>query len=99
MVLAGLSTTAAVEGINFIHTNQLVKLSEQQLIDCCDLTYQGCDGGSPYKAFEYIIVNGGQVPYASYPYQGCQNQVIRPTKVCPKISHYSLDNIVPHLTN
>ncbi|CAD6270495.1 unnamed protein product [Miscanthus lutarioriparius] len=42
----------------------------------------GCDGGSPYKAFEYIIANGGQVPYASYPYQGCQNQVIRPTKLC-----------------
>ena len=63
------STTGAVEGINMIKTGTLVSYSEQQLVDCDGATFgsDGCHGGLPSRAFEYIQKNSLETE-DDYPY-------------------------------
>jgi len=60
------STTGVLEGTNQITTGQLVSLSEQQLVDC-DRADDGCSGGWPHNALDYISSNGA-CSESSYPY-------------------------------
>ncbi|GAM20492.1 hypothetical protein SAMD00019534_036670 [Acytostelium subglobosum LB1] len=67
------STTGAVEGAHFISTNNLVPLSEQNLVDCStNEGNSGCNGGEPSAAMDYIISNGGIDTESSYPYTASQ---------------------------
>lgn len=63
------STVVAVEGINQIKTNQLVSLSEQELIDCDTQENQGCNGGLMDLAFDFIKNKGGISTEQIYPYR------------------------------
>ncbi|KAF8377587.1 hypothetical protein HHK36_030969 [Tetracentron sinense] len=63
------STIAAVEGINKIVTDDLISLSEQELVDCDTSYNEGCNGGLMDYAFEFIINNGGIDTEEDYPYQ------------------------------
>jgi len=54
------STIASVESHWAIAMGDLPMLSEQELIDCAgDFNNNGCNGGLPSQAFQYIIANGG----------------------------------------
>nr|AXQ06496.1 papain-like cysteine protease [Vriesea carinata] len=64
------STIAAVEGINKIVTDDMIVLSEQELVDCDTSYNQGCNGGLMDYAFEFIINNGGIDTEDDYPYKG-----------------------------
>ncbi|XP_077486539.1 uncharacterized protein LOC144097780 [Amblyomma americanum] len=63
------SAVGAVESHNYIKTEKLVELSEQNLIDCSqDFGNLGCEGGRVDQAFEYIIHNGGIDLEQLYPF-------------------------------
>ncbi|XP_077568786.1 pro-cathepsin H [Stigmatopora nigra] len=65
------SATGCLESVNAITTGKLVSLSEQQLIDCAqDFNNQGCMGGLPSQAFEYIKYSKGLMTEEDYPYKG-----------------------------
>ena len=63
------SAVGAIEGQHAKKTNNLVSLSEQNLVDCsysngCD----GCNGGWPEAAMRYVINNTGIDTEDAYPY-------------------------------
>lgn len=62
------SAIVGVEGINKIKTNQLVSLSEQELVDC-ESDNQGCNGGLMENALEFIKQSGGVTTERVYPYK------------------------------
>jgi len=61
------STTESIESMNFLKGNTLTSLSMQQIVDC-DTNDDGCDGGNPPTAYEYVISAGGLETYKEYPY-------------------------------
>ena len=60
------SATAAIEGAHFRATGQLVRLSEQQMVDC-DTNSHGCQGGLQEFGMEYMEANTQELE-ADYPY-------------------------------
>ena len=61
-------TVSNIEGVYALKTGELLKLSEQQLVDC-DENDLGCNGGDPINAFPYIQENGLELE-KDYPYTG-----------------------------
>ncbi|CAL4071859.1 unnamed protein product, partial [Meganyctiphanes norvegica] len=63
------SAIASIESKIFIESGQLVKLSEQNLIDCAKgVAFKGCSGGRPGRAIEYVS-NNGIALNKNYPYE------------------------------
>ncbi|XP_057538766.1 pro-cathepsin H-like [Amaranthus tricolor] len=65
------STTGALEAAYAQAFRKNISLSEQQLVDCAQaFNNNGCNGGLPSQAFEYIKYNGGLDTEEAYPYTG-----------------------------
>ncbi|KAK5581639.1 hypothetical protein RB653_001676 [Dictyostelium firmibasis] len=65
------SAIGSIESAHFIKNNELITLSEQNLIDCSiDMGNNGCKGGLSSIAFDYIIKQRGIDSEFSYPYEG-----------------------------
>lgn len=66
------SATAAIEGAHYLATKQLLKLSEQQFVDCAGGTFgnEGCNGGDETSAMQYAMQYAVELdetyPYTAY---------------------------------
>ncbi|VDP79665.1 unnamed protein product [Echinostoma caproni] len=67
------SVIGNVEGQWFLKTGQLLKLSEQQLVDCDTRDY-GCEGGWPMVTYEALAQMGGVERETDYPYMAHQQR-------------------------
>lgn len=89
------SATGAMEGAWAISTDELVSLSEQQLVDCSSgFKYgnNGCNGGLMDGAFEYAI-NNGMCTEDNYPYKAADGTC--KTDCGATIAHFSDCQDVP----
>ncbi|KDO20842.1 hypothetical protein SPRG_14073 [Saprolegnia parasitica CBS 223.65] len=62
------SSVAVAEQAHCLATGSLLDLSEQQLVSCDSSSGEGCQGGWPWKALDYISANG-ICTEADYPYK------------------------------
>lgn len=75
------ATTGALEGQHYRATNDLVSLSEQNLIDCSrKYGNEGCRGGWMDNAYRYVQMNGGIDTEDSYPYVGAPGKCVYRSK-------------------
>ncbi|XP_062253983.1 procathepsin L-like [Platichthys flesus] len=86
------SATGSLEGQHFKKTQNLVNLSEQQLVDCSEkYGSSGCNGGSVEVAFDYIIDNGGIEIKDTYKYvaekQTCSSHPDKSIATCTDYQH------------
>jgi cathepsin L len=77
------SATAAMEFCCCRKNNSLVRLSEQQCVDC-SLAYGnlGCQGGWMENCWNYYKAAGGEATEASYPYTAVKGTCKQFTPVC-----------------
>jgi len=61
------SATETIESYFFLQGGALTMLSMEQIVDC-DTTDDGCQGGLPSNAYQYVENAGGIEPYSDYPY-------------------------------
>uniref|UniRef100_A0A0L8FHZ9 Cathepsin propeptide inhibitor domain-containing protein n=1 Tax=Octopus bimaculoides TaxID=37653 RepID=A0A0L8FHZ9_OCTBM len=68
-------TTGTIEGAYFLKTGTLIRLSQQELMDCSwGEGNNGCDGGEDFRAYDWIMKTGGLTSEDSYgPYLAVVN--------------------------
>ncbi|XP_055298664.1 procathepsin L-like [Sitodiplosis mosellana] len=87
------STTAVLESQYQRKTGNLIKFSEQNLIDCTGGKYNnsGCTGGSVATSLQFVLDNHAIDTEASYPYQGsagnCQLDVVQANVSINSVNH------------
>jgi len=83
------STAENIESMWALSGQSLVQLSMQQIVDC-DTNDDGCGGGNPPYAYQYVMSAGGLDNYAYYPYVGYQETscLFNPSEVSATISDW-----------
>lgn len=81
------SAIGAIEGAHFLKSGELVKLSEQQCVDC-DEDSEGCRGGLQSSCFEYAE-GDALVLETRYPYTGYADSCFAPYDGKVKVQSYT----------
>jgi len=65
-------SVGSLEGTLFLYTGQMVRLSQQALMDCSwGFGNNGCDGGEDWRVYQFMMKHGGIPTEESYgPYLG-----------------------------
>ncbi|KAJ3693986.1 hypothetical protein LUZ60_009466 [Juncus effusus] len=63
---------AAIESLVQIKTQQLISLSEQEILDCVLHAHSNCTDGYAYDSFNFVASNGGLTTEDDYLYTGTQ---------------------------
>jgi len=99
------STTGAIEGLTAIKNNNLVELSEQQLVDCSKANH-GCNGGLMTMAFKYVAKIGGICSEDEYQYTAkdgqckeCESVEGTDIKDCHEIESGDSEGLIYSLSN
>ncbi|KAM0915581.1 hypothetical protein ACQ4PT_010749 [Festuca glaucescens] len=74
-----IAATDAMESVHFLKNKQRTNLSYQELVDC-SFQNNGCEGGSAFKAFDYVINMHGIHSSEQYPYVGRRTACIMPSE-------------------
>jgi len=91
-----------MEGAHFVKTGKLIKLSEQQCLDCA--TKNGCSGAYQSDCFEYAegtnMETEEEYPYSSYA-STCWDSYDGPVKVnsYKNVAHNSQDQLLAAIAN
>ncbi|XP_046357905.2 digestive cysteine proteinase 1-like [Haliotis rufescens] len=90
-------TTGTIEGANFLKTGNLVRLSQQELMDCSwGEGNNACDGGEDFRSYMYIMKTGGLTSEEQYgPYLGADG-TCHGTKVSPVVQLSGYVNVTPY---
>jgi len=76
------SATETIESAILIASGSVQQGAPQEIVDC-DTNDQGCNGGDPAEAMQWIISQGGQDTESCYPYTGtdgtCNSANCQPT--------------------
>ncbi|XP_055803925.1 zingipain-2-like [Solanum dulcamara] len=85
------SAVAAIEGAYQIVNNELISLSEQQLLDCTTPN-KGCNGGLMTYAYDFLLKNngGGITTETNYPYEEAQDVCNTDQSAAVTISGYEV---------
>jgi len=82
------SATETLESVWARAGHPLPVLSEQQTVDC-DTVDQGCNGGWPYDAYQYMMQAGGVESESDYPYTAVDGTcAFDSSKVVAKVSNW-----------
>ena len=91
------SAVATMEGAHAKETGNLTSLSEQDLVDCvpdCD----GCDGGWPYLAIDYVI--NGSAPGPGYSnISGIDTEMSYPYKAFDQTCNFTNSSVGARFSN
>jgi len=86
------STVVGVEGAWFMAGNDLLSLSEEEIVQCDDnKDDQGCQGGEMTLAYQYVMKNGGLNSERAYPYTSGGGTDGHCNKIAEKKSVASID--------
>lgn len=75
------SSVSSIESAYAIKYGELVKLSEQEVVDCSKFS-DGCNGGSIDGTFRWVKNNGGLCTEADYPYVSGTTQTAGKCQTC-----------------
>ncbi|KAL9979919.1 hypothetical protein ACROYT_G008438 [Oculina patagonica] len=82
-------STGAIEGALFLKTKNLVRLSQQNLMDCSwGFGNNGCDGGEEFRSYQWVMKHGGIATEHSYGQYLAQDGYCHNGTIGAKISGY-----------